>query len=429
MPIAEYTIPGLRIRDHMIDVPLDWAQPGGPTIKLFAREVVDAARAGQDLPVLCFLQGGPGGKSPRPMRGGGAPWLREALKTHRVILPDQRGTGRSSPILPQVIAAQGEAGGDYLALFRADSIVADFDHLRQALFGGKRWQTLGQSYGGFLTLTYLSLAPQGLSACYVAGGLPGLNARADDVYRLTYPRVLAKNAAYHRRYPQDAARLARIADLLQSDDIRLPDGDRLTARRFQTIGIDLGMGDGAEVIHWLIDEAFDADDRLTDTFLARAMELTTYHGRQLFAAIHEAIYGQGEGATDWAAHRIRDEFPGFDPSARPFLLTGEMIYPWMFDDIASLRPFRESATALARRPVHTALYDPARLSANEVPVAAVIYHDDMFVDQGLSLDTAGRVGNLTHWITNSHEHDGIRQDSAVFATLLRMVGDRGGALE
>nr|WP_276314937.1 alpha/beta fold hydrolase [Rhizobium changzhiense] len=103
--------------------------------------------------MLAFLQGGPGGKSPRPSNGG-PPWLAEALKTHRVILIDQRGTGRSSRIESATMErfADGRAAADYLTLFRADSIVADCEHLRKTVFGGGRWQTLGQSYGGFLTL-------------------------------------------------------------------------------------------------------------------------------------------------------------------------------------------------------------------------------------------------------------------------------------
>ena len=89
MIVSEYTIPGMHIRDHVVTVPLDWTQPAGRTIEIFAREVVDPVRKDETLPLICFLQGGPGGKSPRPTRGG-PPWLHKALKTHRVILPDQR---------------------------------------------------------------------------------------------------------------------------------------------------------------------------------------------------------------------------------------------------------------------------------------------------------------------------------------------------
>ncbi|MCC7320682.1 MAG: alpha/beta fold hydrolase [Rubellimicrobium sp.] len=425
------TIPGMQVTDRSVTVPLDWSRPEGETIDIFVREVVDPARRDQDLPLLCFLQGGPGGKSPRPTRQGPG-WLHEALKTHRVILPDQRGTGRSSPVTGAVMArfASGEAAGDYLALFRADSIVRDFDHVRRTLYGGRRWTTLGQSYGGFITLTWLSFAPEGLASCLVTGGLPWIGASADEVYARTYPRVAAKNAAFLRRYPQDAARLAAVVDILDANDIRLPDGDRLTVRRFQTLGLDLGMAPGAENIHWLLDEAFEGpgQDRLSDHFLAEVMTATAYHGNPLFAAIHEAIYGQGEGATAWAAERLRPSFPAFDPAARPLHFTGEMIYPWMFEDIAALRPFRAGAQSLAMRPHHAPLYDAARLAANEVPVAAAIWHDDMFVDEELSRRTVAHVGNTEAWITNEYEHDGLRQSPAVFARLRAMIEARGGPL-
>ena len=105
-----------------------------------------------------------------------------------------------------------------------------------------------------------------------------------------------------------------------------------------------------------------------------------------------------------------------------------MMYPWMFDEIRSLRPFKARAEALAARPSYSALYDADRLAANEVPVSAVIYHDDMYVDAGLSLATAGAVGNLDYWITNEFEHDGIRQSGDVFLRLLKMTAERGGPL-
>ncbi len=432
MIVSEYTLPGMHVRDHRIEVPLDWfGAPDGPTISLFAREVVDPAKRADELPLLVFLQGGPGGKGPRPA-GGGPPWLAEALHTHRVILPDQRGTGRSTPVDGATMArfADGAAAGAYLAHFRADSIVADFEQLRKTAFGGRRWQTLGQSYGGFLTLSYLSRAPEALAACYVAGGLAAIAPSADEVYRRTYPRVEAKTRRYYRRYPDDAARLGRLADFIAANDVRLPDGDRLSVRRLQTVGIDFGMAPGFEHIHWLVDEAFATpdEDRLSDQFLAEMMRLTNYDGNPLFAVLQESIYGAGDGATGWAAERQRAAFPQFAPEQRPLLLTGEMMYPWMFDEIRSLRPFKAGAEALAARPAYSALYDAARLAANEVPVAAVIYHDDMYVDAELSLATAGAVGNLEYWITNAFEHDGIRQSGDVFRRLLKMTAERGGPL-
>lgn len=35
-----YSVPDLSLRDHRFTVPLDYAAPSGPTITVFAREVV-----------------------------------------------------------------------------------------------------------------------------------------------------------------------------------------------------------------------------------------------------------------------------------------------------------------------------------------------------------------------------------------------------
>ena len=93
-------------------------------------------------------------------------------------------------------------------------------------------------------------------------------------------RVAAKNREFYRRYPHNVERIGRIADRLAESDVRLPDGDRLTVRRFQSLGIDFGMKPGYESIHWLIDEAFDSDE-LSDTFLGQALGLSSYLGNDL----------------------------------------------------------------------------------------------------------------------------------------------------
>ncbi|WP_432891616.1 alpha/beta fold hydrolase [Kribbella sp. CA-245084] len=422
--MVEYTIPGMHVREHTLEVPLDWSAPS-ERITVFARELVDPVRKDEDLPCLLFLQGGPGGKGPRPT--GPAGWVGQALKKYRVVLMDQRGTGRSTPVTGRRIAAMSaEDGADYLACFRADSIIADAEHLRKTVFGDKPWSTLGQSYGGFLTLTYLSKAPEGLTACYVTGGLASIDPSAAEVYRRTYPRVEAKNREFYRRYPHNVEQVAAIADRLAADDVRLPDGDRLTVRRFQSLGIDFGMKPGYERIHWLIDEAFDGDE-LSSTFLGQVLGSSSYLGNPLFAALQESIYGSGEGATGWAAEAERARRPEFAEDARPLLFTGEMMYPWMFEEIGGLRPFQGAVELMAQRPRWPELYDLERLAANDVPVAAAVYFDDMYVDSGLQLDTAGRVGNLQAWVTNEYEHDGLGSDR-VFERLTDLVASVGGGI-
>lgn len=430
MILNGYTMPGIHVIDHEVSVPLNWFEDSDSrSITVFARELVDPEKKDEELPLIVYLQGGPGGKSPRPVDRSG--WIGALLETHRIILPDQRGTGRSSRVDARSISRIGgaQSQADYLSFFRADSIVRDLEHVRTAEFGGARWETLGQSYGGFLTLSYLSHAPEGLAASYVAGGLAGLDPDAAEVYRRTYPRVAAKNREFRDRYPRNVEMIARIADRLSRGDVLLPDGDVLTVRRFQSLGIDFGMKPGYERLHWLLDEAFTGDgEELSDTFLAQVLARTSFADNPLFAVMQESIYGSdGQGATGWAAQREREQHPEFGEGERPLLFTGEMMYPWMFEEIRLLTPFRDAVELLAERAHWTPLYDTEQLSRNEVPVAAAVYFDDMYVDAQLQLDTVSRVGNARAWVTNEFEHDGI-SDERVVPRLRKLVAEFGGPL-
>ncbi len=421
----EYHLPGIRVTERRVEVPLDWSGAVDGTIELLVRELVDPDRARDDLPLLTYLQGGPGGANPRPLKRDG--WIDEALGDYRIVLVDQRGTGGSTPLEAVDLAGMdASAGADLLALHRADSIVRDLEHVRSSVYGGRRWATLGQSYGGFLTLTYLSQAPGALTACYVCGGIPGTPPRAADVYARTFDRVAAKTAELYRRYPQDVAAISRIADRLAGGDVQLPDGDLLTVRRFQALGIDLGMKPGHERLHWLVEKAFARPGRLSSAFLADVLSLSASAGNPLFWTLQESIYGDpASGATAWAAQAERDRRPEFGEDERPLLFTGEMAFPWMFDEVRLLRGFRGAVDALAERTDWTPLYDPARLAANDVPLAAAVYFDDMYVDAGLQLDTLSRVGNTQSWVTNEFEHDGIGS-GRTFTRLRELVRDRGG---
>ena len=72
--LSEYYVPGLHIEDRSIKVPLDWTghEPGhgfdGESISLFYRVVTAPEHVHDDLPLLIFLQGGPGGAGPRRNR-------------------------------------------------------------------------------------------------------------------------------------------------------------------------------------------------------------------------------------------------------------------------------------------------------------------------------------------------------------------------
>jgi pimeloyl-ACP methyl ester carboxylesterase len=394
--LASYTTRGLVLTEHEIAVPLDHARPDGETITVFAREVADPE--GRDRPLLVYLQGGPGSEAPRPTRLPSSPgWLDRALTEFRVLMLDQRGTGRSTPIgvLPGMTATEQ---AEYLANFRADAIVRDAEHLRRAL-GVERWSVLGQSFGGLCVMTYLSIAPEGLREAFVTGGLAPIGARIDDVYRATYPRTLERCRRYYERYPADRERVRALRDRLESDDVRLPSGDRLTPRRLRQLGNLLGMSTGAEDLHYILELPVDSPAFRHDVEAALA-----FARNPLYAVLQEACWADG-GSTRWAAERLL-------PAAyqdEPELFVGEHVYPWMFEEYGALAPLREVADLLAGRE-WPRLYDPDRLAANEVPVAAAIYAEDMYVERAFSEETASLIRGLRPWLTNEYEHNALRAD-------------------
>lgn len=412
-----YRQPGTVLTDHRFTVPLDHARPDGEQIELYAREVVAAGKDPRALPWLLYLEGGPGFGARRFI--GRQAWLERALADYRVLLLDQRGTGRSTPVNRQTLPSRGgpEQQAAHLAHFRADSIVRDAEHIRRALTGGAPWTVLGQSFGGFCATHYLSTAPEGLTAALITGGLPALRATADEVYEAAFPRIERKNLAHYRRYPMDVERARRIAAHLAERPADLPGGYRLTVEAFQSLGMVLGSGDGSHQLHYLLEDAFvrtPAGPALCDAFLEAAQALLSFAGHPLYALVHEAIYAQDPAVpTAWAAERVRARHPRFDAAKalagdEPVLFTGETIHPWHFTVDPALAPLRETAELLAARTGWEPLYDPDRLAANEVPVAAAVYHDDMYVDTAHSLETARTVGGLRTYVTDEFEHDGVR---------------------
>ena len=388
------TTPGLRLVEHELSVPLDHARPDGEQITIFAREVADLD--GLDRPFLLFLQGGPGHEAARPTRHPSSPgWLDRALRDFRVLLLDQRGTGRSTPVgtLPGLAAAEQAA---YLTHFRADAIVRDAEYLRRAL-DAERWSVLGQSFGGLCVVSYLSLAPEGLREAFITGGLPPLGNRIDDVYRATYARTLARARGHYQRYPDDRRRVRALLARLDGEDVRLPSGDRLTARRLRQLGAMLGMSAGSEKLHYVLELAADS------LAFGHDVEAALPFARNpLYAILHEACWADG-GTTGWSAARMAPA----DYGAEPELLTGEHIFAWMFEEYGALAPLREAADRLAEHD-WPRLYDPARLAANEVPVAAAIYAEDMYVERAFSEETAAAIRGLRPWLTNELHHDGLR---------------------
>jgi pimeloyl-ACP methyl ester carboxylesterase len=401
---------GLLLREHEFTVPLDHARPDGPRITVFAREVCDPD--GLDRPFLVFLQGGPGNEAPRPTRHPSGPsWLDRALRDFRVLMLDQRGTGRSTPV-GDLAGMTPQQQAEYLQHFRADSIVRDAEWIRKEL-GVERWSILGQSFGGFCSMTYLSIAPEGLREAIITGGLSPVGRDVDEVYSATYRTVLDRNRLYYERYPEDRARVVALRKRLDSEDFRLPNGDRLTGRRFRQLGTLLGRSEGAETLHYIVE--LDPDSPM---FRHDVVAHDPFSRNPLYAAVHEASYADG-CATGWSAHRL---LPAEYTS--PELFTGEHVYPWMFEDYQALSPLAEAAQILAEVE-WPRLYDEKVLSVNEVPVAASIYVRDLYVEREFAEETARLIRGLRPWITNEYEHNGLRANGEhVLGHLLDLVRGR-----
>ncbi|HEY4535933.1 MAG TPA: alpha/beta fold hydrolase [Enteractinococcus sp.] len=413
---------GTGIRDHFFTVPLDHEVPKGEQLTVYAREFF--REDGQDKPWLLYLQGGPGGKGARPARVSG--WLAEALKHYRVLMLDQRGTGRSTPISHHTLVTRGTAleQARYLTHFRAPSIVADAEAIRSAL-GSDPWVTLGQSFGGFCTLTYLSFAPEGLAGSLITGGIPPLQGPADQVYRATYRNMRARNREYFRRFPQDLETLTHIYRRVRHDDVVLPDGSPLTVGRVQALGMYLGGNTRIDALHYVLEEAFiPGTDTLSDAFLAAVYQQVSRATNPLYLILHEAIYAQpGAQPTAWAAQRVLAEFPDFNPKkADTPLLTGEMCFDWYTQLDPALRPVARATQLIADYTAWDSLYDLEQLAVNKVPTAALVYTDDVYVDRDLSLEAAQQVSNLQVWESDQWHHDGIGEAGAeIFAKLHEMI--------
>ncbi|GGP90262.1 alpha/beta fold hydrolase [Shewanella ulleungensis] len=408
----DITLSDIKARKHFFSVPLDYQQSPSKQITVFARELVSIENQHKQLPYLVFFQGGPGFGAVRPLSNSG--WIKRALKEYRVLLLDQRGTGLSTPVNAtslSYMSATDQAA--YLSFFRADSIIRDAEYIRTKLSPGEPWSILGQSFGGFCVLHYLSAAPEGVKEAYITGGIPSLTRSADEVYQATYQRVIAKNNDFFTRFSDARVLVDTLAKYLFDNKVYLGTGELLTVEMLQLLGINLGMEQGPESVYYLLEQALIDTPHGVDVnplFLHQFSQYLDYNTNPIFALMHESIYCQQQ-ASAWSAHRIRAQYSQFNyKPGKPLLFTGEMVYPWMFSQFEQLEPLQQAANLIAAKKDWPALYNLEQLAVNKVPVAAAIYSEDMFVEMQYSLETAKQVSNLKYWLTSEYEHNGIRMD-------------------
>jgi pimeloyl-ACP methyl ester carboxylesterase len=441
-----HIVPGpLKVTELTFTVPLDYDDPDGKTITLFGRSVVnyevpivvsdEEEEEPSSLPWMVYLEGGPGFGNREPQNHALTSTALE--RGYQVLYLDHRGTGYSTPVSTRMLN-QLEGGEDaqvkYLRLMRQDNTVRDCEAVRKLMMKGKsgnaaKWSIFGQSYGGFVSLSYLSLHPEGLREVFLTGGLAPVGKTADDVYRSLYPRVMKRNKAYYKKFPEDIENVHQIARHIESEGgaIDLPAGGSLTVGRLMHLGIDFGGAGGFDSVHTTIKNLKTALDQfgfLTRASLTPIESFTTFDNNIIYAILHEAIYCNGPNDTsNWASDRVARELNLFSwlssgnssasaNTSEPLMFAGENIFPFFFDTYPELIPLKGVANKLAEVDDWTYIYDKEQLAKNEVPVYAATYVDDLYVDYEYSKETAALVQGVKTWETNAYYHSGLRTNTA-----------------
>lgn len=392
----------LTIDEHTISVPLVWGDDtDSRTIDVHASVVT--RQDGQDLPYLLFLQGGPGFEAPAPFHAPSGPsWLDAALKRFRVVMLDQRGTGKSTPVGDDTLREGAAALAERLTHLRAPSIVRDAEAMREHL-GARTWSTLGQSFGGFTILSYLSTDAERLDEVYFTGGLSSIGRDPREVYALTYDKMRTASQRYWQRFPQQRDAMRVLVDLAAAGRIVLPDGEVVSVSRLRSIGSLLGSNDGWQSLWALLDK-----DPASNAFRYDLAAALPFEGRNpLYYVVHESCYADG-ATTNWAAQRAEPA----DFVADPTLLTGEHARREWADTVPAFQPWREVVDLVAAVE-WPRLYDPEAIAASGARGAAAVYVNDVYVPMEFSLETAGLLPDLHTWVTSEQEHSGLRSDDVL----------------
>lgn len=352
------------VTEYRFLVPLDYSKPQGTLIQLFARaaakhepSIFGPSADQQHLhshsqrPWIVFLQGGPGFGCPEPQDSSLTRFVLN--KGYQILYLDYRGVGLSTPVTVSTIPGTTSERVEYLKLFRQDNNVRDLEAVRQCLTAfvtdpaKAKWSILGQSFGGFVALTYLSKYPEGLREVFMMGGLAPISRTPGQVYQSTFEKVHQRNKAYYEKFPEDVSRVRRITAWLQAQDnggAQLPGGGRLSPRRFLTLGHMFGMHGGLDNVHaMLLRMSMDLEQfkSLTRPTLAQFETYLPFDIAPIYAVLHEAIYCYRPGlASNWAAQAVGQELAHFrwlsdaysfkddlSTNTHPLYFSGEMIFP------------------------------------------------------------------------------------------------------
>lgn len=264
--LAECRLPNLPTAAQcgVLDVPADRSKPAGRKIGIFAA-VLPANTVNPKNDPLVILAGGPGQAASHL-----APFaarLTELRRTRDVVLIDQRGTGRSSPLacaafkphdddvfdtdpLPRArdCVAELKSQGVDAAQYTTAAWIADLEAMREAL-GYSQWNLWGGSYGTRVAQEYLRRFPDRVRTMTLDGVAPPGMVISLDVWRTREAALAAIFRACEARpacraaHPDVAATLARIGTTLGAEgrDVDIVDPSTGESRR-ERVTLDVVLG-------------------------------------------------------------------------------------------------------------------------------------------------------------------------------------------
>jgi pimeloyl-ACP methyl ester carboxylesterase len=247
-----------------LNVPEDRAKADGRSIRIFAAVLPANTVSPKDDPLL-ILAGGPGQAASQL-----APFaarLTELRRTRDIVIIDQRGTGRSSPLtcaafkpdenetfeidlVPRARACvdQLKAQGIDPAQYTTAAWIADLEVMRATL-GYTQWNLWGGSYGTRVAQEYVRRHPERVRTLTLDGVVPPGMIVTLDVWRTREAALEAiiamcgASRACTAAHPDLDATLARIAEALgpEGRDVELID-PRTGATTRQRVTFDIVLG-------------------------------------------------------------------------------------------------------------------------------------------------------------------------------------------
>jgi pimeloyl-ACP methyl ester carboxylesterase len=213
-----------RFECGTLNVPLDYNGVAPGTIPLHFAAARSFPRTGKILFALTGGPGQPGIDFATPSSVSLAP----ALRQYRLVVLDQRGTGKSGvlrcpqvqalrtldPFLPQTVAGCAAQVGPRRVFYSTPDTVLDLESLRRAL-GASKVALMGISYGTHVALQYARAFPQNVDRLVLDSivGPDGPDPFLLDTYR-NLPRVLREQCANNRCAGATSDPVADVAALV-----------------------------------------------------------------------------------------------------------------------------------------------------------------------------------------------------------------------